>query len=424
MSFANQRNTLIHDHLGNLYNFRWDEERILYTYFDKYLKKYEKDILVEDCTLEFDAGIDAQNNVYFVYQRKDGRLILKSLVNGFWQENLLGGENTLNILNLNLFIDYGRIHIIYCVPSNESDMTYRIYHHYYDEQGWKNFVVQDIERKNLLNPFQMIKKEKNFVVGFYDLMGEEEQIFIKEFNTETDQWENTIQLTDGSNNRVYLDILITKKENLHLTYSEYFQGNLLIKDEKYKVHENKAIKIAENIISNPSNCTNPTFIKDHDKLWNVWTEYDQIVSSLSTDDGITWSEPYLWKESKEEIFFRYKFDTNDENIDTDYRFNYSFGKDYPEFSFIGFGPLERAEKIPLQINKKKEEEACVMELEEVKRSEKQINDVRNDTIQISKLQKDIEKLEAKISDIKNLEERINNIEEYFRRRRGLFFSRK
>ncbi|QEK12332.1 hypothetical protein FQB35_08055 [Crassaminicella thermophila] len=409
MSFANQRNILIHDQLGNLYNFRWNDGKIIFTYFDKYLKKFDEDILVEDCTLEFDAGIDEQDQVYFVYQREDGKMVLMSCMNGFWHKNLLGGSNILKIFNLNMVVHNQKVHIIYCVPANENDMVYRIYHHYYDEQEWKSIVLQDIQRKNLLNPFQIIKNGNKLIIGFYDLINDQEQIYIKEFDTKNIQWEDTIQLTLSSSNKLYLDIFMENSQIIHLTYSEYFEGNLVIKYEKYKLENNKAIKILEKILSNPSNCSYPTFIKCKDKLWNVWTEYDQIVSSFTIDDGLNWNGPYLWKKSKEENFFRYKFITNDENVNMNYQFNHAFGKGYPEFSLIGFGMLEEAVKIPLKSIKKKEEEYIV----EVKEASE--NKTNNEEVYL----REIERLQE---NIKNLEERVSNIEEYLkRRRRGILF---
>lgn len=417
MSFANQRNILIHDQLGNLYNFRWNEEKIIFTYFDKYLKKFDEDILVQDCTLEFDAGIDEQDQVYFVYRRKDGKMVLMSCLNGFWHKNLLGGNDVLQIFNLNMVIHNEKVHIIYCIPSNENDMVYRIYHHYSDEQEWKTIVLQDIQRKNLLNPFQIIKNEKNLIIGFYNLINDQEQIYIKKFNTESLQWENTMQLTSGLSNKLYLDIFMTSPKILHLTYSEYFQENLVIKYEKYKLENNKAIKILEKVLSNPSNCSQPTLMKCHDKLWNVWTEYDQLASSFTTDDGLNWSGPYLWKETKNKNFFRYKFITNDENINMNYQFNHAFGKGYPEFSLIGFGMLENAVKMPLKNIKKKEGENGV-ELKEVNEKDNPINKINNDEVYL-------EKIENLHKAIQNLEERISNIEEYLnRRRRGILFSPK
>ncbi|QZY56574.1 hypothetical protein [Crassaminicella profunda] len=447
MSFANQRNVLIHDRLGNVYNFRWHEEKIVYTYFDKYLKEYASDMFVDDCTLEYDAAIDEENNVYFAYHRKDGKLVLMSLENGFWHKNLLGGDDTLSILNLNLFIHNKQVHMIYCVSSNESSMSYRIYHHYYSNQEWKTFVLQDINRKKFLNTFQIIQNENRLMIGFYDFLKDEEQIYIKEFDLENEQWKNSIQVTSSSNDKLYLDMFMTKNKILHLTYSEYFQGNLVIKYEKYKFENKKVVRLVEKIVSNPSNCAHPTFIKQGEKLWIVWTEYEQVVSCYTMDEGKTWSELYLWKESKTINFFRYKFNTNAENIKAAYQFHYTFGKGYPEFSFIGFGPLENVDKIPLKINSNRKLENMVkdqgIEDKEVKNKkveDKEIKVKKENTLKkeldelqkhiktleeklksIEKIEERMKNIEEKLKEVENLEERVKNIEEYLkRRRRGIF----
>ncbi|MCT4619871.1 MAG: hypothetical protein N4A62_10845 [Marinisporobacter sp.] len=373
------------------------------------MKEYTSDVFVDDCTLEYDAAIDEENNVYFAYQRKDGNLVLMSLENGFWHENILGGDHTLNILNLNLFIYKQKVHMIYCIPANESDMCYRIYHHYYNDQEWKTFVVQDIKRKNLLNSFQIIQREETFVLGFYDFLKEHEQIYIKEFDLENEQWKNAIEVTSSPNDKLYLDMFMGKNRILHVTYSEYFQGNLVVKYEKYKFENGKAKRLIEKILSNPSNCSYATFVKQDEKLWVIWTEYEQVVSCFTKDNGKTWSELYLWKESKTIDFFRYKFNTNAQEIKAGYELNYTFGRGYPEFSFIGFGPLENVDRIPLKMesNKKLEDMTRKKKVNDKEIKTKEIKSKEKENKRGNILEKEWRVLEKRI---KVLEEKLNHAE--------------
>ncbi|WP_053957543.1 hypothetical protein [Inediibacterium massiliense] len=347
MPFSNQKNILMHDEVGNLHSFQEEKEKIIYTYFDKQLGEYKKEVLIENSSGEFDASMD-EKDLYMVYQNTKGEIILMTFKKGIWYENSLGGDVSLKVFNLNIVLCTGKVHIVYCVKAQENSMCYRIYHHYCENQEWRSFVVEDIEIQKFLNPFQLIDYENKLVIGFYQLIKGYEQIFIKEFDIQKQQWNPSIQLTWSSCEKLYLNLLMTHEELIHVTYSSYVDGNLIIKYEKYKLEQDQAIKKIEHILSNPANCSYPLFVKEKDKLWTIWTEYDQVVSSFSIDEGITWSEPYLWKESKEILFFQYKYYTNYEKIKENYQLCYAFGKAYPEFSFIGFGPLEKAQEIPIK----------------------------------------------------------------------------
>jgi hypothetical protein len=330
-------------------------------------------------------------------------------------------------------------------------MCYRIYHHYYNDQEWKTFVVQDIKRKNLLNSFQIIKNEEILMLGFYDFLKDQEQIYIKEFDLEKEQWKNSIEITSSSKEKLYLDMFVEKNRILHVAYSEYVEGNLVIKYEKYKFENNQIKKLIEKILSNPSNCSYATFVKQNEKLWVIWTEYEQVVSCFTEDNGKTWSEPYLWKESKTIDFFRYKFNTNAQEIKAGYELNYTFGKGYPEFSFIGFGFLENVDQIPLKIgsNKKLEDMTRKKKVnhketkaKEIKTKEKEIKRENIFGKELHVLQKQIKLLEEKIDEkfkriealgnqietieeklkrFDEVEETVKHMDEYLKRKRRGFF---
>lgn len=353
MGFVNQTGILVSDSFGNLYSFLWSEEKIVLVYFDKILGSTEKTVLIEDCSLEFDAAIDKDDTLYVVCQKKDGSILLLDYTNGTWHTSILVDANPSKIYNLNIAAYEKSVHILYCVPGKENSKRYRIYHHFYEKQAWNTFEVEDIGRKDILNPFQILIEKDRLMIGYYNLVKNEEQIFIKIFDVSNGKWGPGIQLTYDANYKIYLDMLLIGKENLHLTYSEYIEGNLVIKYESYKLKANQVTKTTEEFVSNLANCSYPTFVFNDQKLWLIWTEYDQVVSCYTSDMGTTWSVPYLWKESKEQSFVRYKFLTNDENLKRNYLLNYSFGKEFPRFSFIGFGSLDRATEIPLKSKKKR-----------------------------------------------------------------------
>ena len=414
MGFANQKSALIHDRRGNIYHFYWNDGQILLNIFDNTQQKFDNRVLVDHASLEFDVVIDPQDNIYVVLQKENGQLLLMTYQDQEWSTSELANNNNPEIFNLNLLFCLNKLHLIYCVASNESNAIYKIYHHFLAENQWKTLEVGNIRKGNLLNPFQIIYTNNKMIIGFYNMVDHEEQIFTKEFNLDNNLWMNAIQLTSSSHDKLYIDILITRHNILHLTYNEFFEGNLVVKYEKYKLTDNRSIKVLETELSNPSNCSYPLFVSMKDHLWVSWTEHDQVVGAYSKDEGLSWSNPYIWKDSKGIEFFRHKFFTNDDNIKSNYQFNYAFGKGYPEYTFLGFGSTDKATEIPLKY-KKKDEDTTLQNFEEINKVEilKEIEDNANDH-------------EVEVSEeLKKLQERIDSIEEYLlRRRRGIIFPRK
>ncbi|HHY90403.1 MAG TPA: hypothetical protein GX503_01935 [Clostridiales bacterium] len=421
MPFYNQRNVLLYDRSENVYHFRWNEGKIQYTYFDQQLGRYNTSTLVEDCALEFDAVIDERDHIYFIYQRTDGNLLLMVYSGDEWNTSLLGEFQKGNIANLNILEHQGKIHILYCVSDDEENRLYHVYHHFYEEGSWKSNSLGEIRTKGILNPFQFIKHKEYLIFGFYNLVNQEEQIFIKWFNTIEAQWESTMRLTNNFNGKLYLDILVLKDGVLHLAYSEYVEGNLVIKYEKYKIEESKASKISEHVLSNPANASYPSFVAQADKLWVVWTEYDQVMSCFTVDQGLTWSQPYLWKETKEYKFFRYKFYTNNERIQNYYQLSHAFGKDYPEFSFVGFGDIQNAVEVPKKKEETGEEKNVFSYRQEgMNETKKEAAQKQNKDFQREWTREDLSRL---FDRIETLEQRVQDIEDYLLRRRrgGLFY---
>ncbi len=426
MSFANQKNALVTDQAGNIHSFRWENEKIIYACFYKHTKKMEKEILVEGCVPEFDVIMDKKDNIYLICQQKEGELLLLTYQLGIWEREVLLNSEGINVYNLNVISWENMLYIFYCVPSLESNKVYRIYYLYKKEDGWINTELGDIRVKTLLNPFQVLCTTQGLILGYYNLVNGTEQIFIKLYDGAMDVWKDTLQLTNGLNDKLYLDFLLLGEEELHLTYSEYMDGNLVVKHEKYKMTGNKLIKNSENELSNPGNCSYPTLILFNNMLWTVWTEYEYVASSYSEDRGMSWSAPYQWTESKEGIFVRYKYCLNPKNSDRSYLLNYSYGKDFPDFTFLGFGALEKSVEMALTSKKKREEEVEDI-LSFPGKQENDLVEVNHQTTEQENLTEIHEMIEQEnltemMEKIIALEERIEKIESFFnRRRRGFLF---
>ncbi len=348
MAFSNQSSCIITDSKSNMYNLLWANNNIELIFFDKLLGNVEKKTILRDCMEEFDTYINEEDIINIVFQKHNGNIKLLTNKNGVWGSEILVTESKTKAYNFNIVNYDNKVHIFYCLPYRENKRKYSLYHCYTEEGKWTINNLGSIIRKDVLNPMQTLIFNNEIVLGYFDLVDDVEQLFVKKYSLHDNKWSIGMQLTTNMNKKMYLD-MISVKNDLYVSYSESFEGNLVIKYEKYDTMNNFK-KLDERILSNSSNCSYPTLIVFDNKLWNVWTEYENVMSVYAEDTGLNWSEPYLWRESKHGIFVRYKFCTNEDKIKKAYKLNHSFGKIYPDIAFLGFGNLDKAVKVPLNSN--------------------------------------------------------------------------
>ncbi|AFS77958.1 hypothetical protein Curi_c09420 [Gottschalkia acidurici 9a] len=444
MSFLNLDNSLITDRTGSIYNFQHTDKGIEVVIYDRTNGKAAKETVVDNKILEYDVSINEEDIIYLVCQKENLSISIYSF-NGYdWTESELIEETRGNIYNLKILTNNNTLHIFYHEQSIEDERILNIYHHYYEDNKWNTTTIEGIYKNKIVNPFELLIDGEKIILVYYDLGDYTEEIFLKVFDINRGAWEESIHITNDNSSKLYLDIL-ELRGYLHITYSEYENENLTIKHKKIKVHPDKIEEVSYNVLSNLANCTYPTLIYENETLWNVWTEYDNVMSSYSLDEGETWSNPYLWKESKEVNFVRYKFITNEEKLRKNYIMNYSFGRTYPNLTFLGFGELEKAVEEP----KKKEDFTSqedhiddYMEDYYFREDYPQKNYVEEDVSEMSvsrelesriiELEKVLESIERRIRKLENntdvaetkyLEEKIHEIEKYINRRRNPFGTR-
>lgn len=349
MSFYNDNISVINDSFENIYVIQWSEGKISLLYFDKASQSSERKELIDGVQEDYSVEIDSEDNIYLLTQSIDGYLNLSTIKEN--SKNVIANLTDKPIpiaFNLNIFFDE-HLHIIYSIMLDDFKNTYRIYHHVLEDNKWISHEVDDIKVDKLLNPFILGNIDDKLVICYYDFIIDEEEIFFKMFDMESNNWSEKIKLTSGFSSKLYIDFIYYKGK-MHLVYSEYFEGNLVVKYERFRIEENKVIKEVEKVLSNPENCSYPIIVVYENKLWIVWVEYDSIVSRYSEDQGQSWSNLYLWKESKKEDIVRYKFVDNGK-YKKSIKFNYSFGKVFPTVEFIGFGPLVNTMEVPLKKNR-------------------------------------------------------------------------
>lgn len=302
-----------------------------------------KEILARDILEEYDLAIDNPNSIYIIYQNKEMDLILITVKDRKTEEVKLTSYPISEVFDLNIMVRNKTIHILYQIKTQEKNYT--IEHHYYDGNKWTDYVVEEIIAKRALNPLNLILTENKILASYYS---SDNNIELKEFNLNKLEWSTPIKLVTTVNDKLYLD-MIKIDDTIHLTYCEFIDGNLIIKYERLSYDNGEIRKDSEESISNEGSPHNPTLIFYEDKLWITWVELDKIMSRYSENNGDNWGYIYMWNNSRNIDFVRYKY--LDILPEEGIILNNSFGRIYPEVAFMGFGPTDKAIEIPIKKKK-------------------------------------------------------------------------
>jgi len=345
MAFLTDKWTIARIDLNNMLLVRIIKNEIVLESIMKDIKENSKEVLAREVLEEYDLAIDSPNHIYIIYQNKEMDLILTTIKNKKVEEVKLTSSPITEVFNLNIIVKDKKIHIIYQIRIQNKEKNYRIDHYYYDGIRWTNYVIEETLAKKALNPLKCISIGDKILLSYYN---SDNSIVLKEFNLDKLEWTGSINLVNTINDKLYLDML--KIENtIHLTYCEFVDGNLIVKYEKSSYHDGEIKKDIGKSISNEGSPYNPTLIFYKQKLWITWIELDKIMSRYSEDNGHNWGPIYMWNNSKKINFVRYKY--LDMITEEDIVLDYSFGEIYPEISFMGFGPTDKAIEIPVKKKK-------------------------------------------------------------------------
>jgi len=345
LTYYKDRVSLLSDSYDNVDLFRLVDKEIIRYHFNKRISKNVQLTVAMDVNKEYDVCIDEKNTIYLAYQNLNNDIMLAIIHDDRINKIRLAETSVNEVYYINVVCNDGEPHIFYFRPEKGKAKKYKLYHNYINDKEWIVDVVDEIEVRELLNPFVVYSTKREIITAYYDYDIQGEQIYIKSFNFKDNKWGEKIKLTDSENHKLYVD-LICINNKLHLTYCQYEEGNLIVKYDRFNYVDGHIIKEMDEEISNLGSHQDPTLIYFDNKLWISWIEYEKVYSRYSDDNGNTWSSIYLWKESINKSIVRYKYSNCDENNEA--IFNYSFGKIKDDIKFIGFGPLENVEEIPLK----------------------------------------------------------------------------
>ncbi|WP_130807292.1 hypothetical protein [Senegalia massiliensis] len=434
MSLLKNSSYLLTDSFGNIYNLLHKDEDINFITYDKILSKNKKEVLVKNCNEHFYSFIDRKNNINVFYQEnKNNNIYFSTYLSGNWNHKIVV-ENSNKIYEPQMIKLYDNIHIFYFQKSVQKNYYELMHLVVYNDNVVKNKLFT-IETNGILNPYNITLYNQGVIISYMNFKNYYHNIELRYFNLEKNQLGDEIVINEEKYEKYYLDTLGIDNSKLLMSYSAKQDENFKIICDYISLDHEKSKVESRAVLSNLSNCMYPTIILEEENIWVCWYELKSIMSSVKRRGSKKFEGPYLWNDSKGKDLLRYGYSSNSKN--NIYKLNYSFGTIPPEISFIGFGELENAEKVPFKKNSKggdtietnnkdyikpkKKYSYDYDDLEdlkiEIEENKKLITKILQSTI---KENNEYEKLNKRISE---LEDRIKDIEDFLsRRRRGSIFS--
>lgn len=339
MTFLNKNQTIIRKSNGNIINFYVKEDCLFNREFF-YKTGWDKPVsIIENMKHnQIDIKIDNNDLIYGIASNTKGEMqYLFSSNNSVYSNRLF--EYDINQYSIKYpYIEKFKntITIAYYLHELKSKKEWTIAFHYYDGIKWSHKHIYSIKAFPIINPF-LISIDTEYINMFhFDLVNGKEEIFIRQFSHNLKSWKKPIQLTSSKNQKLYLNILKDNSGIYHITWSEFIKKNLVVRYLKVQLSENDFFANDIISLSQPANCSFPSFVKTGDALWSVWTQMNKLYSCYSLNCGNTWSTPKIDTESENSTFIRYRFYSNNNQDLENFKLNSIFGTSYPVMSFLGF----------------------------------------------------------------------------------------
>lgn len=312
MSFINDYSYTIRRSNKDIFYF-YCENGLFYKYYDSHNNLIKKINILEDYIKDFTMfsfSIDEDDNIYGVLCF-DNLKIIKCCKDSF----SFSIEDTLkfDFQKFRMCYPYFKkidntIHMFYYVYEIQESNTTALFHMYKENDTWYEQKIDFINHL-ILNEYKVVFIRDIPIIFYFNIIDNSEEIFCCIFNNLSHTWSNPIQITDTKRNKLYMDVIV-KDNFIHITYCYEVNNTYCIKYIK-SVVENNIFKISLSTdITKYSIFMYPSFTVDEDKLFLMWVHLDKLYTCYSTNDGFSWSEPFLDENSIYLEFLRSKFLSN------------------------------------------------------------------------------------------------------------------
>lgn len=313
MSFINKCSTILRRSDKEIFKFYVDNN-IKVDHYDRENNLISSNILKNTVGIDFTNShftLDDNDNIYGIYKDKSLNMIhIPQGSSNISKHKLL----TYDYEKFDIMFPYinkvnNSTHLIYYVYNNSSTNTCALFHHYNNNGVWLENKIDFISHI-ILDNFTVLWIKDSPIVFYFNLVNGCEEIFFSRFNTSTLSWSTPCQITNSKKNKLYLSVLKDSMNFYHFTFCENIDNGYAVKYMNGYLNEDK-LDIGKSLyISGPSTCIYPNLVKYKSSIYLMWSNYNKLYTSISTNLGDTWSEHEIDENSLEEDFCRSKFMSN------------------------------------------------------------------------------------------------------------------
>lgn len=224
------------------------------------------------------------------------------------------------------------LHIFYYVYSLEANSVSYLYHLYNEDGVWNQQKIDTINHL-MLNEYKVIYLDNRLIVFYLNMINNVEELFCCSFDCINKKWDNPIQITNTSKNKLYLDV-IYKDDFFHISFCHKVNNNYAVSYLKLRLENLNFTNFILVDITEPSIYMYPSFATYNDTIYLMWIYFNKLYTTYSIDNGNSWSINSLDNKSTYEDFLRTKYLTN-YNDDATFYDNTLFVTD-KEINFLGF----------------------------------------------------------------------------------------
>lgn len=356
LSNLNQ-NYLIKTKIGLSYYFSLNKNKeIFYNLYSDSNRIVRTEILVPEIILDFSVAIDGKDQIHMICITKSGSLLYYIGSDDKWNNKTLSKLDVRSNIyrNLYLLVLSNYTHI-FCTKTNLlNSLVSSIEHMYWNEKNLHKVTITSYIPGKYPSPFQLdFDGMGNLHMIYKVFYRSNHQLCYSKFNIFNRKWSNPEIISIISEDHTHPNLLIDKKDNLHLIWCSIEKNNFTLRyKNKFNVTNQKS-KWSNPITLSSKNANNlaPILLQEGTLIKVYSKQNDNINEFLSEDYGTTWaptSKSKIYKATNP-LLFRYA--TNKEAERKGYKVQYVYGEINEGIHLFGTKLINNPNEENIQVKK-------------------------------------------------------------------------
>lgn len=249
--------------------------------------------LIEEIITDFAVTIDTYNQIHLIYMNKSGVLNYCIGLDGNWKHKIITHLDVKfnNYRYFSLLVDTNYTHIFYTKSSLLNKTIASIEHMYWNEDNLNKTIITTYITGKYPSPYQMdIDSIGNIHLIYKVFYKSNHQLFYNKFNIFNNKWGDGEIISDLQDENSHPNILIDRKDNLHLVWCIITNNNFILNYKKKTdvVNVKSTWSNLRALSSVNSNNISPILLNEGSTIKILSKQNDGINEILSDDYGLSW----------------------------------------------------------------------------------------------------------------------------------------